>query len=342
MSQDHLIPISSALCALLLAACSQSAHYQQDWGTDDIVSGKSDGLSDDAKPIAFGDTVDGSVSSTSIELYALDLQAGDALEVVMETTSGNLAPHATLHLGLFSTVHSSSFAVNGAVLTKTYVATSTGTHIIAARAFQNQGAGEYSLTTTCTGGPCSGASPPPIVDDLTEGDIDFCLEEALACSLNEIKRFNGRVGPARARNALDACMEQTAAATGIACADTCDSPILILGFGEAAFVCDQIVEDLQFYADQSDACEQVLDDCMEICTDSASVDGIFSVCYSFGFNSTCPSYALTRSECGGPFDEGTDEDCHLLCESTDGAIMDDLDTICEDDCGPRPDVLDDF
>jgi hypothetical protein len=59
-----------------------------------------------------------------------------------------------------------------------------------------------------------------------------------------------------------------------------------------------------------------------------------AICWAMGFNGTCDGYARGHATCGG--DEYTTDspgECHAFCRATSGAWMDDLDTICTDECG---------
>ena len=338
----HFAPHIALLSLMIFAACGTSRDYDPEWGSEELAAGgKMDGLADDARVIEFGAASQGAVASTSIELFSMNVVAGDRFELEVEATSGDLNPHLTLHRGGFSSVSSESFALDGQKVTKTYVAASTGTYFVAVRAFRNEGAGQFSLRASCMGGPCAGEFPDVEPEPLNEEAVHGCLDQAFSCALEDIKRFNGAVGPVRAARAIHQCLE-----TDSFCAGMCDSSQPSLFEDETAEeialdVCSAMTVDLQFYADQSDACLEVLDDCFDACGDG-DLGSIFGYCYLFGFNGTCPNYARGRVECGGPFAEGSDAECHLFCESTVGVHNDDLDVMCEEECNSeRPDILED-
>jgi hypothetical protein len=65
-----------------------------------------------------------------------------------------------------------------------------------------------------------------------------------------------------------------------------------------------------------------------------------SLCWQNGFNGTCPGYARSHEACGGAFRADGARACTELCESTTGAHIDDLDTLCssDSDCDSYCDV----
>ena len=327
----RLAGVATLTCVAL--ACS-SSEYDEDWGGDLPSDGRADGLGDDAIPIEFGQTRKGTVDEQSLVLYRIKLTKGDELTATMRRTKGDLSPDLALFFGLTSNVKSATFKVKDAVLTKTYVIGSTGAHFFAARAFQNKGAGSFEVTLECTGGPCDGEFEPEL---LSVEDADSCIARARKCAFKEMAQFGGDVGPARAASLFDGCLNMLGTEDGSSCSSACDDPDDDFA-SKPSDVCESVVAQIPFYADQKAACLAEVDSCLEDCTDLAdgSIDDIFdagfSRCWTFGFNGTCPSYARDHEACGGALEDGTSEQCHERCESIDGAWSDDLDDICDLAC----------
>jgi hypothetical protein len=63
-------------------------------------------------------------------------------------------------------------------------------------------------------------------------------------------------------------------------------------------------------------------------------------CWQDGFNGTCDSFARSHEACGGEIPADSAAECTEWCESTTGAHIDDLDTICgyDSDCEDYCDV----
>lgn len=322
---------------LFLAACGVTEEptdvtYDPTWGDSLQVSdGKADFL-DLAPIIRFGEAETGEVDSRQLDAYKLELTRGDQIRVTKTVTTGDLSPDFSLFRSGVTSVRSSDFNVSPKSLVKTYTIDSTAKYLIAVRAFRNQGAGRYSIVVECTGGPCAGEFPEP--DDNEELDartIGDCIDDARKCSLDALPRYNGAVGPVRARSVFDGCLEKTGTSDGLSCAKACESD-------DAKFVCDDIVSSLPFYADQTQACTAELESCMDDCADmdDGTPDEVFftnvSICFSNGFNGTCDRLVRQLPACGGSLTDETAV-CYESCRSISGAWMDDLDTICSDDCG---------
>ena len=325
-----------AFVAILCAttACISSS-YDDKWGTDDVLSGKSDGIADGAITLELGKAVTGAVDSQSIVLYKLRLRRGDKLNAKKTVTSGDLSPHFALIHNFTESVGSDDFEVTDTTLTKTFEVKVTGNYFVMVRAFAFRGAGDFELLIDCTGGPCNGEFP---TEFLEAQDADLCLEQAQQCAFERMARHNGAVGPARAAALLDECLADFGTADGNSCLEACDKQP-DHGASSADLVCHEIARDIEFYADQSSACLEVLDECLDLCGSMATrVPGgellgqPFSMCWSFGLNGTCPSYARTVSECGGNLDTGSEAECFELCDATDGAHTQDVEQTCNGIC----------
>jgi len=322
---------ASLLLASTLFACASDDSYDDMWGSEEIVTGKADGLLDGAQILAFDEVGTGYVEKRQMDVFAIDLKGGDKITAVMNVTSGNLDPHFTLYDGPSIHVSSTTFTRATKKITKTYEIDSTGRHYIAVRAYQNQGAGKYSFKITCTGGPCAGQ---PVVRVLTIEEKAECIGAARTCSFAALPQYAGNVGPARARTVFEGCLDAAQTfADGVACDDACDGT-------EGTALCNSVISALPFYADQSGACITELEECMDTCfengndadADSELWETRLGICWEHGFNGNCDSYARGHAKCGGSYADDSNEECHALCESTDGAWMDDLDLICVEAC----------
>lgn len=325
------------LVCLVAAACSSSP-YQDDWGDDVLADGRADGLADDAIPIEFGKKVKGTVDQQSLVLYTIALKKGDEFTGTMNVTKGNLQPHFTLMFGLSSNVSSATFEVDGGTLTKTYDVADSGTYFIAARAFQNKGAGSYELTLECTGGPCAGETA---TEFLPPGEADDCIARARKCAFADAAKQTGTITPTKARSLFEACLAKLATEDGTGCSVACDDP-KPTAFNRPSEVCDDVVSEIPFFAKQDPPCLAELDACLESCDalaiefggeDPDEIDiAPFAVCWFLGANSTCPNFAHQHEACGGELKEGSTDECFAECLAIDGAWSDDLDGTCDERC----------
>ncbi len=322
--------------ALTLPACADAASdaYEEGWGTEDIPGGKADGILDSAPSLAFGGTGKGYVEDEQLDVFAMSLRLGDKFTLVEKVVDGDLSPHFTLYYGASTYVASKSWSRSGATLTKTYVAAESGLYFIGVKPYRGDGAGRYELRPTCTGGPCAGE---PVIVPMTIDLRAQCIDAARTCAFDKLPAFDGAVGAVRARSVFQSCLTTVTGDDGEACGEACIDP----ADASAKDTCDAIVADLPFYADQDAACFKVVDDCLEECADAAHGDDAnaeevwqttIGICWDAGFNGTCDGYARDHAACGGDVAADSDEDCHNYCESTTGAWLDDLDTICTEAC----------
>ncbi|MDX2091144.1 MAG: hypothetical protein SFX73_25010 [Kofleriaceae bacterium] len=318
-----------ALASALLAACAGEPAYDESWSSDEIPTGKADGLLDAAEKLDFDEVGTGFVEDEQMDLYAIDLRGGDKITAVMQRTSGDLDPHFTLYYGT-SYRASATFARTTTKITKTYTLESTGRYYIAVKAYQNHGAGKYTFKISCNGGPCAGE---PAVLDLSAEDKGECIEKARVCSFAALPSHNGNVGAARARTIFENCLGDAMTTDhGAQCDDACDGD-------DAKAICDDIIADLPFFADATPACIAELNTCLDECTnyDDGEADEVsytsVGVCWTNGFNGTCDNYARGHAACGGTdYTADSTAACHAFCQATNGAWIDDLDLICEEAC----------
>jgi hypothetical protein len=326
-----------ALAALLLlSACTGQEPYDDAWGSEALVGGKADGLLDTSTAIDYGDSVTGSVGGDSLVLYRLAVQQNDQFTVTMATTQGDLNPHVQLLLGTFAFVEAVDIEVGDQQVTKEYIAGSTGDHALVARAFQGQGAGAYELTVTCTGGPCNGEFPPPD-EALDLADVNRCISRTRQCVTDRLPSLGTAVGPVRSRNLWDACLAEQATVDGASCETACDG----------TDICDGLIADLPFYADHPTECMAQLGTCMDVCYDAGDVDENDTsgddllpeeVCLAGPFGGSCRFWPRETEACGGWMPADGRAECMSLCRTTTGAWIDDLDILCEEQCGFCDDV----
>ena len=314
-------------------ACGES--YNEHWGTDDLLEGKADGIADGAADLEFGTVHEGFVDKQSMVLYSVRLRRGDLLSAKKDVVSGDMAPHFSLIHNFTESLGSIDFEVTDTSLLKTYEIKVTGNYFFMVRAFGARGKGDYELKVDCTGGPCNGEFP---TEFLEADDADKCLEQARACSFEDMVVFDGAVGPARAAALLDDCLGRFGTPDGNSCLEACDKQP-DHGDKTADLICNDIVTDLQFYADQSEECSTVVDDCLVDCLDESSrsstgelADQPFANCWSFGKNSTCSAYGRQVDTCGGELSRGSEEECFALCDATLGAFSDDVEQACKQIC----------
>lgn len=332
--------VTSLLSASLLAACAADS-YDPDWDPNGPVGGgKADGLLDVLQVLTFGEVVEGDVGGNRSELYVIDLKRTDRIELAMTVTSGNLDPHLSLFYGTSTYIGSESWSRSGATLKKVYRVEDAGRYLIAVRAYQGQGSGDYKLTVTCAGGPCAGELPPPEVLSLPVDDVAECISKIRRCAFAALPAFNGAVGAARAKQIMDECSATSSLSDGSSCAGVCDwvGEDTNNEWDDAAPVCNSLEQALQFYADQPATCTAALDSCFGDCYGSGwgnSGDELYDtdevICWSSTLNGNCDSFARSTAACGGTITAGSARECTELCESTTGAHVDDLDTICSSD-----------
>jgi hypothetical protein len=310
-------------------AASDLEPYDDAWGSDDVVSGKADGVLDNALPLVLGTAATGALDESALGLYQIDLQAGDQIKIVEKVTSGDLAPHFTLYFGASNHVSSATFSRTTKSVTKAYDLTATGRYYLVVRPYRNEGSGRYTVTASCTAGPCDGT---PVDVPLSIEERGTCVAAARECSFAALPAYNGAVAAGRARTIFQRCVAD-GNVDGKACTNAC------VGDAEAAELCEGVIDTLPFYADHSAACFAEVQDCLEECAaagDSGEPSSVgettIAMCWMNGLNSTCDAYAREHAKCGGSYVDDSNEECHALCESTFGVWNDDLDTRCVESC----------
>ena len=328
------------LCVTLtLGACSQGkdTQYLEDWGAGELLAGgKADGLVDIAQPIVFDDEVSGFVNQQQLDLYRLDLLAGDQIKVEMTVTDGDLEPHTTLFYGSTSYISSENWEREGNQLLKWYFAEHAGAYLLAARAYQEQGHGHYTIKVTCEGGPCNGEHPEK---ELDRDEVDWCLTEAQVCAFSDMESGLDESG---AQALLQVCLDGLSLDEGYTCSNTCSTQFEG-DYLQPNELCQDIQTVIAYYSNQSEECVSTFESCLGACLgaeyyygESYSYydfwDTPMSICVSNGFNGNCNDYAQKHEDCGGEMQEDSIMDCFEWCWAIDGAWIDDLDTICQESC----------
>ncbi len=295
-----------------------------------------------APTVEYGETVAGSITGRQIDLWALDVKAGDKFTVTKTVSDGDLQPDFLLYLGAHAGhISSAQYQAGAGTLTKSYELSSNGRYVIAVRAYKNQGTGDYTLTIRCDGGPCAGEQPPPQTVELTNDQKARCMTKARLCAFDKMGVYNGAVGPARARELVTTCLAEVTLESWetdlpVSCVDACQGE-------DATAMCESLIAKLPWFADRSPECLVEWDTCMSDCYPSGSDsyyvydDEIYytpeGVCvHEALFNGNCWYYITDIEPCGGPVPIDTHESCMLYCQNTQGAWMDDLDTICDEEC----------
>ena len=231
------------LCLVcILSACASDSDPNGDGfdptaspGLESVIAeGKADGAFG-SREISLNTTVTGETVGEAVVLYSIDLQGGDQFTVNVDRTSGDLRPAAYLYEDVTTFVRPTSFDVAASSVELNFAAATTGEHFIAVRAYRGQGGGEFSLTVTCTGGPCQTGSSLTGV-----ARADQCITRASACFLRRIPSFNGRVGAATAQTVLTECLEEE----GPDCGGACDAAT------DLQNTCSAILDELPRLADE--------------------------------------------------------------------------------------------
>lgn len=326
---------SVLLLGCLAAGCADDGvEYDPNWGEDQSVPGGKADLLDHAPLLTFDEPGTGSVDAPHMDIFKAELTRGDQIELRKSITSGDLAPDFTLYRGATSPMSSSSFDVQPEKLTKLYTITESATYMIAVRAYRNQGAGEYKLELICRGGTCDGEPVPPAApDEMWRGDVEDCVVGARVCAIEALPAYNGRVGAATAARIFDNCLAQQMTSDDLSCARACEA-----GDGVDDY-CESVKAALPDLADQPAECISTLESCMSDCTDfdynnysDEFYDTDEAMCWDGGLNGNCQLFAAQMPECGGSLQNETAQ-CFARCESTFGALVDDLSGGCEEECG---------
>ncbi|MEM9860857.1 MAG: hypothetical protein AAF938_04525 [Myxococcota bacterium] len=330
-----------------MSACASDSDPNAD-GFDPVASpglesvieqGKADGAFG-SRDISLNTTVTGETVGEAVALYSIDLQSGDQFTVTVERTSGDLRPAAYLYEDVTTFVRPTNFDVSPTIVTLDFAASANGEHFIAVRAHRGQGGGEFSLTVSCTGGPCqTGSSLTGIAR------ADQCLTRASACFLRRLPSFNGRVGAATAQAVLTECLEEE----GPDCGGACDAAT------DLQNTCNTILDELPRLADEPEACLSELGACLNGCSDAnfigygeeefleAATCWIGHQGSSSSADGSCLDYINGIDVCGGnEYVAGTPEACNALCASTDGAWDEGPWDFCTDECDNLQDEVDAF
>ncbi len=281
-----------------------------------VAAAKADGAFG-ARDISVGDTVTGETSGDGLVLFTFDAEALDQIQIEVTRTSGDLRPAAYLFEGVENQLYPDDFDASSDNVRLNYSLDVTGEYYIVVRAYRGEGAGEFSATVSCVGGPCAGGSR---LTGLARADQ--CLMRASDCALREVPSYGGRVGEVTAARILDECLAEE----GSDCTDACDA------HPQLDRACDVIKFELTFLADQSRGCLVGASYCLDACNEASfygyGEEDYFTsaTCWdghqgdSSSAEGNCVDYYAGLVDCGGSDYEGdTYDGCVALCEATDGA-----------------------
>lgn len=332
-------PLFALFIAFALAGgcTADNGAYEADWeGESPFAGGKADGLLDIVPTMDFENEGTGEVGGEDFDLYKVELLRTDRIELTMTVTDGDLNPHLSFYRGTSSYIGSESWRRDGASLIKTYEVEDAGTFLIAVRAYRGEGSGQYTLTMRCDGGPCAGELPPP-ASHLGTGEIAGCITQARRCAFDRLPSYDGRVGEVRSQLLFQECLDEAHLDDGSSCTHACTWVNPDDERDTAADVCNRIISDLPFWADQNDACLGTLDSCFSDCFDVGSWQTNWddelaytteATCWASGLNSDCPTFARNTAECGGEILADSARECNEHCLATQGAFTDDTQDIC--------------
>ncbi len=324
------------LMVLVVAAMTGCAMSSYDPSAPELPEGavaaaKADGAFG-AQTIRLNELARGDAGGSAFSLFAIQLDETDQVRVSVMRTGGDLNPAAYLYRGTEDYIRPSSYETEDGRVALDYVLERGGEHHIVVKAYHGEGSGSFEVLVECIGGACAGVSADPL-----QRQSD-CIEAAAQCAIQDLPRWDGRVGATRARSIFEGCLADEADAT---CAAACE------GDGEA--VCDVIVAALPDLADQSEACHGVLNTCLSACAEMGGYydayelgDTAASACWT-GYNGNCQELIAGHAACGGAdYAAGTRAECEAMCSATEGAWDEGPWDGCMDACNDLGREHDDF
>ncbi len=332
-----------------------------------FATGKAD--FDEARPVAYGESIGGSVSGHSFSLFSLSADAGDRFELQVSRTAGDFDPRSVVYdSGLSPIAHvAGSFEATADGNRKAFEAGADAARLfVVVRADRYRGAGDFELTVTCLGGPCAGDVPAPATEVV---EIANCLGRARLCAFAQLDTVPAGDHSAASHVVMN-CLDADSA-----CSPTmCDAAVR--GDTTPREICDSLTASVAFYAGQSAACRVEFDGCMDTCTDAEEYSTYLELdddefdfwmtgeatCWENRFGTTCDEYARGHADCGGTefrSIDGTEtvNSCYEYWRATEGAwlefeddnidcyyICDVVDEACMATCeaGPAGDFSDCF
>lgn len=324
------------LLVALLAACAVDTAGPND--DPELIAGKGD-VWDLARPLTLGTPITGHVDTRALELFWLDTDERDVIEIAVTRTSGSFDPRTALYTGGGADLSydDGSFSETDDGNKKNLTATG-GRHYVLVRANYYRGAGEFSLTASCIGGPCAGDFGPAD-DNLVHAGT--CLERARSCALT-------RLGSTDVTDVMGAAalFDDCLAEQSVFDYD-CTSACAIDGAANA--LCTTIVEALPFYASKSAQCRGLANDCLEECNGREEYGSYLEeddfefwmnsepVCWNdIEYNGTCDEFARKHVSCGGSdhavADQESFDTCMAWCGAISGAWGSDIDEMCGPGC----------
>ena len=167
-----------------------------------------------------------------------------------------------------------------------------------------------------------------------------CLYKVRSCAFDRLPGYDGYVGPTRARNIVNECLAEHTVDDNdsdlqASCRPLCD--------GDNESLCDVLIGQLPWFADQNEACMQEWTYCVDDCHQEAGYNSYWdveslddtaeAVCTvgSGGLGGGCSSFIHKVKACGGTLDAEDNylEYCTERCEDVAGAWVDDTSDLCD-------------
>jgi len=332
-----------------------------------FATGKAD--FDEARPVAYGESIGGSVSGHAFSLFSLSADAGDRFELQVSRTAGDFDPRSVIYdSGLSPIAHvTGSFEATADGNRKAFEAGDDAARLfVVVRADRYRGAGDFELTVTCLGGPCAGTTPVAA----TEAEsVAGCIGRARLCAFAQLDTVPAGDHLA-ASNVVENCLDADPECSPMTCEVSSGGDVT------PRDLCDSLAESVAFYAGENAACRSEYEGCMESCTYAEGYSTyldleddefefwmtVEAVCSNNPFGASCDEVARGHESCGGAefrYVGGTETmntcvatwratdgawleyeddnlDCYFVCDEVDAACM----TTCE--AGPAGDFADCF
>ncbi|MEM9864409.1 MAG: hypothetical protein AAF938_22605 [Myxococcota bacterium] len=327
---------TTLLCALSLVACAAESDGEPDLSAEpgigaDVADAKEDAFG--SRSLAFGETLTGTTAGDGLVLFDIDLAEGDAFRVDVTRESGDLRPSVYLYEDADTFVSPESFDVDARSVSVNFLANNALEHVLVVRAHRGRGAGDFSITATCTGGPCAGDVEPV---ELTLARADECLSKANTCTIQAVSAFEGELTIEDFQGLHAACLAEQ----GAECVDACD-------FNEnLTLACLSMQNELgNIHRDGFTGCYAELEYCLDVCSDfnpwtyGEPEFTEMATCWigyqgdSSSATGSCLGYIGGVEACGGGEYAGdTVDGCLALCGETEGAWTEGPWDGCEEMC----------
>ncbi|MBW2461901.1 MAG: hypothetical protein JRH11_09650 [Deltaproteobacteria bacterium] len=323
---------STALAALLgLLAFGCAADVDNADPELAFAGGKAD--FDEARPVAYGESIGGSVSGHAFSLFSLSADAGDRFELRLSRTAGDFDLRSVVYDSELSSIAHvpGSFEATAVGNRKAFEAGDDGGRLfVVVRADRYRGAGDFELTLACLGGPCAGDVPVPATE---VEEIANCVGRARLCAFAQLDTVPAGDHLA-ASHVVMTCLDADPACTPAIC------DAAVIGDTTPRDICDSLTASVAFYAGQSAACRVEFDACMDSCTDAEQYSTYLELeddefefwmtgeatCWESPFGASCDEYARGHADCGGTDFRAVDgtetvNSCYGYWRATEGAWL---------------------